>query len=336
MTTTTVQIGALDINALLDAKDLARELNGEFSDGDVAAFQKEGINLTRAAVAYVSDEENQRVHFIREIHHKVQSGRQLSAPQIRAVLNIMRDKLLGLKRYDEKSDPGLARYICQSCGFGSETAAEHIRHKVELHDYEIRRGSIEQAIVAPEHVMALPQITPFDLSALPDGYYARPDSRNTSGGGMSFYVVRRLRKPTHMNKAFVYGKKITGSYIYPIGTLTVREFRGDTKRLHGVQMHGENFRGDPWHGQILAGAKDDPEVWAHLFAVLKQRCGICGRNLTTSRSKLVGIGPVCEDTYGLEFFQNARRRHLTGALLSSDVDPDSLDEAAVAQGLATP
>jgi hypothetical protein len=128
-----------------------------------------------------------------------------------------------------------------------------------------------------------------DLTDLPDGRYAVPDLSGKND--YVFLMVRRVKKTIWRDKRYVWGKIITGGEWAEAGTIEVKEWSSDAKRLCGQQKPGDYYRGEfeVELKYVLAG----PEPWSRLFGQMVGCCGRCGKTLTDEISRSDGFGPEC-------------------------------------------
>jgi hypothetical protein len=313
---------------LIEAHNLCRTIGRDFENSDVTEA------LTKAAVEFVDSYTGTNT-FIPKVR-----GKSMTAGRARAVLNVMRQELLGIdppwkrrksetsstpaagKKFacywrgcDESFDsmpevlahkkthrssaappasapapapaPRRARYSCYTCGqeFGDDREAweKLADHRHLKHGGPPRLGSP----VLPIRGSWLN----LDLSGLPDGNYAFPNPDKTSSHDHLYFQVKRARKRAWRDRLFVWGHRIRGGEWVEAGTIEVREWSSDTKRLFGEQKPLDVYRGE--YEEILVEIMKDPEDHARLFGRKIGRCGVCGKTLTDDTSLAEGIGPEC-------------------------------------------
>lgn len=138
-----------------------------------------------------------------------------------------------------------------------------------------------------------------DISGLPDGRYAAPDP--TGKNDFVFLMVKRVKNPYRRNRRYRWSKFRYGWENVAAGTIEVKEWTSDAKRLLGEQkvnplpfdpeVGPEVYRGE--FEEELKTILANPEGWAKVFAREKKRCYMCGKSLTDLDSRLRGVGPDC-------------------------------------------
>ena len=311
---------AIELNALFELEDMMPDINKPFADEDVEGLEGIGLNVRAAMKAYVNDD-SVKNSYIRQLRGKLAAGhRDLTDKQVRAALNIMRERTLGIKsdpKHDATIDPNFDHACrCRDCGEGFENVAVMVKHRVEDHDYEPPWGSEEQAMVDPVEVLGEAPQTELDVSSLPDGYYAVPLPNSYDSSGYTFLRVKRLKRNKNFrNRRYATGKVLTGAEFVPAGTVEVAEMSGDTKRLageqRGMQVPGEFYRGE--FEQHLVVILSDPQVFAKMFAQQIGRCGRCGKTLTDDISRSDCFGPDCIDLVNDHFFSEWSGKYVDAA-----------------------
>ena len=342
--TATRPLSVLEINALADAVEVAKDLTVPFVTDDISTYKANyGIRLDLAAKAFVYSEEPLAEHqFIRNLHAHCEKGNDLSQKQARAALNILREHVRNLKptrKYHEEPefDPEFGgNFLCYRCmQEGIEERFEHMHdllaHKKEKHGYEPQLGSKDGAILNPISVLEYKIETTVDLSELRDGWYAFPhDSAPPNNDGMFFFRVRRTREDKEVrNRRFQYGKRIVGQEIVPEGTIEVRFLSGDTKELVGDQKPGSLYKGQ--YAQFLEEiASDDRSQRAHasLYAVVSKKCSICNKALTDKISRNDRMGPECVKRWKADYYRNmtAAQIHAENMKAYQKGEDDSKDD----------
>ncbi|MBW3613915.1 MAG: hypothetical protein KY439_01210 [Actinobacteria bacterium] len=116
---------------------------------------------------------------------------------------------------------------------------------------------------------------PVDLSSVPPGCYAVDDGQ----GGLTFL---RLHRPESGRWA---------------GWILVDEvLGGEVTRARGHQRPGAAYRGPL--ASAVAAVVADPAAASARYGAAIGRCGLCGRALTTTASRMRGIGPICAERLG--------------------------------------
>jgi hypothetical protein len=276
-------------NLLRDVEDLAREMDEKFTDEDLLPGNAYGLDLMGAAMHY-TEKYNGKIDFMTSMKAKLLLYKKLSPAQGRAVLNIMRQEVRGETTPQPKRDEAAQCFVCKE-NFPSMTAL--LDHKERDHKGKVK---VEQApdggeFVAERVVKNTSSALKLDLSSLPDGRYAVPNLAENPTNPFVYLMVRRVRKRVFRNRAYVYGKIISGKEWVEAGTIEVKEWSSDSKRLCGEQVPGGVYEGE-YEVQlraVLAG----PEPWARLFGQKIGHCGMCGKTLTDEISQADGFGPEC-------------------------------------------
>jgi hypothetical protein len=284
-------------NAVSDFEELARDIGREFTNEDMAAYTAKGVDL-RAAAAWLAENYSSGISFMVEMRETVARKGGLTDGQGRAVLNIVRNKMLGITRsattIPAPSTRAYECYICKQMIEGYDPLMEHKRAH--------RAGEIDHngdAVVSGSVIAVQDSKLGLDLSMLPDGRYAAPDLSGKND--LIFLMVRRVRKPHWRDRLYVYGKRIRGRERVQPGTIEVKEWSSDQKRLCGEQKVPECgftpcHSGSHYHGEFeeqLQLILPTPESWAKLFGIMVGHCCICGKTLTDEDSRAQGIGPEC-------------------------------------------
>lgn len=319
---------------LTEAMNLARTIGRDFENGDVTEA------LSRAAEEFAASYSGTNT-FIPKVR-----GKSMTAGRARAVLNIMRQEMLGVdppwKRKGEAKPASPAeprKYKCfwRGCDevFGSmpEVLAHKKTHRAPsavspsaastapsspstrpVHEYECRPCGLKFGEVGKreawndwtdhKHVKhgGRPRIgSPvipiresklnLDLSGLPDGNYAFPNPDPTASHDHLYFQVKRQRKRAYRDRLYVWGHKTRGGEWVEAGTIEVREWSSDTKRLFGEHKLDDVYRGE--HEEVLQKIMEDPREASVLFGRKIGKCGICGKTLTDDLSLAHGIGPEC-------------------------------------------
>lgn len=131
------------------------------------------------------------------------------------------------------------------------------------------------------------------LDAIPDGYYAVPDPRDTNQQTptMTYWHAHNTR----------YGRTLD---MWPAkakyGPLAYRKDRpkDPAEAVDWMRRHSEKRRA--WNELILTEIARNPDRCRARFAALATRCTWCGRTLTDDKSKLLGYGPDCRRALKLD------------------------------------
>lgn len=296
-----MSVDLLKKNALTDAEDLARIIGRDFQNSDVSEYMRKGVDL-RLAAACIAEQYTGKSNFFNDMKGNVLSGKPLTDGMVRAIMNSMRDKLLGIDRYGKSkgatstpapaasstiTPPEARKYNCFTCG--KEIVG---RASLDEHKMQHRRGEIDKAgepVVESSVIASQECKLNLDLSMLPDGRYAVPDF--TANNDLKFFLVKRVKKRYLRTKLFVYGSRYRGKEYVDAGTIEVKEWSSDAKRLFGEQKPGDVYRGE--FEESLELILKSPEAWAKLFGLQVGRCYRCGKTLTDEDSRAQGIGPEC-------------------------------------------
>lgn len=283
-------------NALAECEELSALHPTGFTDEDVLAYIGKNVEMAVAA-AYVLEGYTGNNRFMKDLKAR-QSGttKVLSHRQIRAILNIHtgKDKQKhagtgGTTRTGDACTPPSEReyecFVCHRKVIGLDNIREHGRlHKSGVLDAE---GNEVQEAPVLEVTTSLLNL---DLSNLPNGRFAAPNL--TGSNDMIFLMVTRVRKDKIRDRRYRFGMYRTGRERVPAGTIEVKEWSSDQKRLCGQQKPGEVYQGE--FEEQIEWILGNPETYAKLFGLLIGACGICGKTLTDEVSRAYGIGPECQ------------------------------------------
>lgn len=312
----------LATNIWVDVRDILATTPHDLTFEDLHALEDCGLEPPLAAQGFLLTDYKWNSFLDKMKRQLLEQARKLSEPQVLATLRIAREQVQGIE-----SDPERAAGMCRECGHYNATLTDQLKHRHEAHGWEPEFGSVEQAIVAPTVVTSSDEAF-VPVGDVPRGCYAiglaanlvsKPDIKPQmdsylerkilSQGGFVFLKVEYLKKPTHRNRRFVYGKNITGSQMLPAGTLEFRFWESDRKELIGYQEPGGPYVGK--YRFLLDMIGENPEAWGPLFAMLKKHCPVCWKSLTDDTSRALGIGPDCEKRWGsLENYYKQCRPHL--------------------------
>lgn len=284
-------------NALQDVEELAALHEGGLTDEIVVKCISEGVAPLGVAAYYVLETYTGRNKFMNDLKQRVASGSKMTARQIRAVLNVH----LGVDNRKKYSGPGgttgtgdtctpphQRKYNCFVCKreiVGLDSIREHGRlHKEGVLDSEgneVAETSVLEVTTSDRNL---------DLSVLPNGRYAAPEL--TGRNDMIFLMVTRTKKDKIRTRRYRFGMYQTGRERVPAGTIEVKEWSSDQKRLCGQQKPGEVYQGE--YEEQFEQILKNPEVYAKLFGLLVGHCYRCGKTLTDEESRAYGIGPECQ------------------------------------------
>lgn len=274
-------------NALADAEEVAEVIDRPFTDSDVSS-KEWGVDLSEAALHYI-DTYNGSISFMATMKRRMVLGQNFTPGMLRAALNIMREHHLGIAKPEKQRDKHVLCRFCPDLSFRSEE--DYQDHFQRVHEGNAPQVRTPDGELADEQkVIAVTDgRLKLDLSSLPDGRYAVPDL--TGKNLYVFLMVRRVRKRTYRDRRYTYGKIITGREVIPAGTIEVKEWSSDSKRLCGEQRPGDYYKGE--FEVQLSAVIPAPMPWAKLFGQQIGHCGICGKTLTDDISRSDGFGPEC-------------------------------------------
>ncbi len=289
-------------NALSDASDLAEEIDRNFKDEDIATYTRAGINLVAAADRFVEKYEGDN-SFVISLKGKREKYGSLTTPQARGALNVLRQEHLGLKApaADSRETREYNCFKCEEIVVGITALYAHKKSCRGKAAPVVHKDGIDVDEEEEEDVPVIAVTTStlnLDLSLLPDGRYAAPDLNNDRDNDFLFFSVSRTKRDKTRNRRFRYSKFRPGREHVPAGTIEVKEWSSDTKRLFGEQRPGldKDGREHVYTGEFEEHIKlimANPEAWARLFGQMIGRCFRCGKKLTDEDSRSVGHGPEC-------------------------------------------
>jgi hypothetical protein len=287
-------------NAMRDAEELLQELSDPLSEGDIGS-KEYGMDWPSIGTRYV-ETYNGDNSFVSNMKEKLLVYKKLTVPQLRVTLKIWREELLGIETGTAPRDVAVD---CYRCGKNFPNMQTLLDHKEKEHGKTVNGkfvhapgcmnpGHTEDEVcetkVKEEAVIENQTgLLKLDLTDLPDGRYAVPDLSGKND--YVFLMVRRVKKTIWRDKRYVWGKIITGGEWAEAGTIEVKEWSSDAKRLCGQQKPGDYYRGEfeVELKYVLAG----PEPWSRLFGQMVGCCGRCGKTLTDEISRSDGFGPEC-------------------------------------------
>lgn len=276
----------LAANALSDARDLALNLGREFTDADVSTGSLGDLML--AATHYVKITEDDNNNFLRSVKTFYANRGTISVAQARAILNMMRKDLLKSATVAEDGevvsiDPRESKvYRCYKCN-AEITGITALRSHKQEHVQQKPAADGVEVIADDSSVLGL------DISELPNGYYALPDP--TGKHAFVYLMVRRTTRRVFRDRRYRFGKVVVGGEWIEPGTIEVKEWSQDAKRLCGQMKPGDCYRGE--FESLFPMLLANPKVWAVVFGQQIGRCGRCGKTLTDDVSRAAGIGPEC-------------------------------------------
>lgn len=309
-TQTLHEVTPLAENMLIDLKEFAEEMQDHFLLSDLVTLRDMGIDPTLCAAAYAFRYTGYS-NFVKSIFQQWRTKGVLTPKQECACLNVMWGEIHGEKAYGRThTDSGIE---CADCGANHQTLKQHLLHKQAEHGFEYEYGSREHAILAPESVLEKSAETGYNLADIPRGCYAIPVSQEMMAchpdqvdgflrnkirtqGGYIFVKVEFLKKRTHRNRRFLYGKRLTGAEFLEVGTMEVRFWESDRKELIGLQEPGKTYAGK--YAFALDFVLQNLQASAILFAMMKTHCCVCGRSLTNENSRANLIGDECARQWG--------------------------------------
>lgn len=272
-------------NALIDAQQVAENLGRTFVDADIPQYHEYGINLQLGAEVFVHQYQGTN-SFIGTLKGRLKAYRKLTSAQARAALNIMQQELGVVVT---ASEGGIK---CFGCEESFPTWDMLMQHKRDMHgSRQVAPPVIAEQGEAKAVIANTTATKGLDLSNLPDGRYAAPD---TSGNNeYIFIMVKRVRKTKKRDRRFeAAGRIITGNEVAVAGTIEVKIWSSDSKELVGEQKPGDVYRGDLESELELVLMM--PEQLAILFGKISEHCCICGKRLTDDDSRRIGMGLDCE------------------------------------------
>jgi hypothetical protein len=314
-------------NAYIEAKEyLAFNLDRgqKVFDADLPAVKDQfGIDLAAGAVEYVKHYDG-TVRFVIDLQGQLIRKGSLTVPQLRAALNILKDEIdkgkIEVVRRTGELDTPIAVTEVQAQGaqaapvwvpdntdprlFECYTCGEHVRGYANLVHH---RDTAHLKAVMDE---TKAEKSFLDIRDLPDGRYAAVSPKDDTQ--FIYLTVKTLKRGSRRDRRFRYGKVVSGREYVPAGTIEVREWAGDTKRLCGMQRPGEGYEGE--FIDQLVEIMMAPKVWAIMFAKFIGVCSICGKTLTdddphnrAASSREAGIGPECEKKWGRDYWKRWQR-----------------------------
>lgn len=329
---------ALFENAYIEAKEIVAEREQPLIDQDIMPLQEQfRVNLVAGAIHYVNTYGGSS-QFVRSLKMQLVKHGQLSLPQIRGALNVLRSEVRAdqTKVYSRKEEvspiavtekqaegpkpmPAAiipvpdASYVldgiptkddahqqqCYTCKRWFETVRTVMNHKSAGRCVPAAKET--KAVMNEERAVK----TFLDITSLPNGNYSFP---RTDGHGEKSYVslqVRTLARPMKEDRRYKYGKVRHGNEFIPAGTIQVRQWSGDTKELVGMQRPGEGYDGQ--FVEEIVQIMSNPQFCAQLFATFNERCYICGKTLNDDISVALQIGPDCQKQYGLDYLRTFKR-----------------------------
>jgi hypothetical protein len=284
-------------NAFLDAQDIVREHEVPFVSGDLVQHKDHGIDLQAAAGQWLKQYEGTDKFLLSVKDYFTRKG-GITQGQAVSVLNNWRKAV----RLDQPGTVTESKKLeCFSCDDGPFDSWDELNaHKSQMH------GKVKPPEVFAEvgEAKAVLEVTDskmgLDLSNLPDGRYAAPD---TSGKHDNvFIMVKRVQVTKPRDRRYeAYGRVISGNEIVVAGTIEVKLWSSDSKELVGEQKPGDVYRGQLEEELDLIMLF--PEQMALLFGRLMKHCARCGKKLTDEVSQNIGLGLDCEKYIAQNYFK---------------------------------
>lgn len=298
----------LEKNQIEDARDWVASLGHSVNESDIVEAKRHGIHIELMVEDYVRGYKGSK-RFMDTARMNLHRNGHLTQGQAVIVCQIMQEE----NGWEVNADSKKAEHFCTICGpdVKFEVYDDLVDHKIDVHNETPRVGALptEQQIAygheVGEAVIAdTGSSLALDLSNLPDGRYAFPDS--TGKADNVFLMVKRVRRTMRRDRRYVYGKIKTGDEVVLAGTIEVKVWSSDSKELIGEQKPGDVYRGE--REAELQGIMRMPEVFARLFGRLIGSCCICGKTLTDDTSKDIGMGLECEKKVG--YFTNVPKSYI--------------------------
>lgn len=314
-------------NAYIDVQEWLLSLDRAPVDADFTTVPSTlGIDLVKGSLFFVQTFSGNN-SFMQSLKGQMVRKGTLTIPQMRAALKVLRDLLLKghikiahregraapikLVENPKPHDPSIAttapeagqddrdtehRYECYSCHKWFTSYDAVMAHRAVVH----YRGTKAVAVLKDAEV----EETLLDLSALPDGRYAINDPKGVND--FIFLAVRTIKKRTYRDRKYRYGKFRIGHEWIEAGTIEVRLWSTDSKKLVGAQKPSEGYRGE--FVDSLVAIMGAPQAWALVFAAMIGACSICGKTLTDDNSRELGIGPECFKQWGHHYWTKYNRK----------------------------
>lgn len=327
---------ALFENAYIEVKELCAERTSPFTTEEILPLAESlHINIVAGALQFVT-RYGGTSEFVQSLKVQLVKKGALSMPQVRGALNVMRTELQegSVKEHSRKGEtepiavtekqaegaqPIPAMYqpvVDPALDSTKDQDADHdaqcykckrwFRSVRAVMNHKTRGCHLAPvALIETKAVMdeAKAEKTFLDLMPLPNGFYAVPAEGTPDG--FVYLSIRTLSKPMKEDRRYRYGKIITGAEWIPAGTIQVRSWTSDQKELVGMQRPGQGYDGQYVEGLIQI--MESPAAYALLFAQLFKRCYICGKGLTDNISRMLKIGPDCQEKYGLDYLAKFHR-----------------------------
>ena len=336
MTDTTISTTdeLLQENAFIDVQEWVADLDRKVFDSDFdpsdGVKAKLSIDLSNGALHYVRTYGGLN-SFVQDLKVKLVRYGNLSDRQLRAALNVLKQEIADGKvivasragrvapvptvatpepayrgRRAPFTPPGSEvrdeKYIvqCWQCLLWFRSFEDVMTHKTVVHEYSGRYSTDPSKMVS---VLAGAERSCLDLRGLPDGRYAYFDP--SQGNDYIFLMVKTIPKRVHRSKKYRWSKFHVGHEWVEAGTIEVREWSQDAKRLAGEQKPGEGYVGE--YMEELVAIMGAPELFALMFSTQIGSCSICGKTLTDDDSRERNIGPECYKKWGLNYWSRFKR-----------------------------
>jgi hypothetical protein len=118
---------------------------------------------------------------------------------------------------------------------------------------------------------------------LPDGYYAVPDP--DAPALMTLWHVKDGKAKARPPKDMRYGPQARRA--------DIPGRPGDDEYIAWMRKYFDTV--NDWHGRVRAAIAVNPQAAMRAYAALTSHCCNCGRPLTGSTSKALGVGPDCRE-----------------------------------------
>lgn len=293
MNNTPDETSRMNENSYFEVQELVSEQADKFTDEQMPeSLVIDGIDLRAGVTHYVSTYAG-TASFVHDLKTNLVKYGELTPRQIRAAMNVLQREIkTGKIKLASTDSRGGAIAVVKPLVKG-EPAIEPEYEQPD--DYQ--------------PVIASTEKSQLDVGALPDGRYAYLDP--TGRNDMIFLMVRTTPRPVRLDRVYRYGKFRTGHEVLPTGTIIVREWSQDAKRLVGYQKPGEGYQGE--FISELVGIMGAPKVWGLIFAKHIGRCSICGKTLTDEASRELATGPECRKRWGANYWERFSRSAVVAA-----------------------
>jgi hypothetical protein len=347
-------------NAYIETQEWLSDLDRKVLDEDIATVKNTlDIDLVLGGLRYVRHYSGSS-NFIISLQNQLVRKGSLSIPQVRGALNVLKDdlakgRIVVARHRETEADPIAVVPVAGSAIHNEDLPVPHDHDDLEGRlekdvEYSTRCFGCARWFPAYSAVMehkrqglclgkktaeksvldtSKAEESHLDLSVLPDGRYAA--THPTAVGGLVFLSVRTVKRRIMRDRRFRYGRFQTGREWVEVGTIEVRSWSQDSKKLVGMQKPGEGYYGE--FIDQLVEVMMAPKIWAMIFARHIGACSICGKTLTDQESRDKGIGPECVKKYPDGYWATWNRKAVVNAILTSDgEDQDDTHKATAATG----